>query len=547
MKKLLLIYFLIAGYFSFSQQVHEVLNHELISVTEKKLYKKKSNFHTSVRPFYHHEIQKEFNLDSTNNLLKKENRAYLTGDTWWAKTVRWGENKLLDDDLVKNKLGVLNFRLNPIVNFSAGTESISKTSTWRNTRGFDINGAIGEKFSFNTAFVETQAQFSPQITNYIIGAYQVPGQGRFKPFKDETAVDYGFSRAIMIYKPNETFTFQFGHGKNFLGDGYRSLLLSDNAFNYPFLKIETNFWNIKYVNIYAQLNHMGFVDGGADRLFDRKYMAAQYLSWNINKRLNFSLFEMVTWRSLPTRDFDANYLNPIIFLRPVEFQNGSKDKVMIGATTKYKLMNNLSLYGQLIVDDLKISEFKNGTKWWGNKYGIQLGLKSFDVFKIRGLSAQFEYNIARPYTYSHSDSITAYTQLNQPLAHPLGANFEEGVAFIRYNHKRHYLQIKGLKAVFGLDTGNINHGQDIFYSYNTNRLQVEGDLGDFGHETLQGLKTSLTIFEAKYSYMINPSSNLMLEIGITNRSYSNALTSNKTRHIFFGIKTSLSNFYYDFL
>jgi hypothetical protein len=220
---------------------------------------------------------------------------------------------------------------------------------------------------------------------------------------------------------------------------------------------------------------------------------------------------------------------------------------MIGATTKYKLLNNLSIYGQLIIDDLKISEFKNGTKWWGNKYGVQLGLKAFDVFKIRGLSAQIEYNMARPYTYSHSDSITAYTQLNQPLAHPLGANFEEGVAFIRYNHKRHYLQLKGMKAVFGLDTGNINHGQDIFYSYNTNRLQVEGEFGDFGHETLQGLKTTLTIFEAKYSYMLNPSSKLMLEIGITNRTYSNALNTNKSQHVFFGIKTSLSNFYYDFL
>ncbi|MFT6717601.1 MAG: hypothetical protein ACJA0Q_002258, partial [Saprospiraceae bacterium] len=335
------------------------------------------------------------------------------------------------------------------------------------------------------------------------------------------------------------------------GDGYRSLLLSDNAFNYPFLKIETTFWNIKYVNLIAQFNHLGFISA-EDKLFDKKWMAAQYLSWNITKRFNISLYESVTWRALPTRNFDINYLNPVAFLRPIEFQNGSKDAVLLGLTSKFKLMNNVSIYGQLIIDDLRISEFKNGTNWWGNKYGIQAGIKAFDVFTLKGLSFQAEFNMARPYTYSHSDSITSYTHLNEALAHPLGANFKEGLAFLRYNHKRHFIELRMSQAGFGADTANINHGQNIFLSYNTNRYDTDGDVdlgegGDFNHKTLQGLKTTLTILEAKYAYMLNPSSNLMLEIGIKDRMYINSQVENKTRLVFIGIRTSLSNFYYDFL
>lgn len=43
------------------------------------------------------------------------------------------------------------------------------------------------------------------------------------------------------YALKKHFTFQTGHDRNFIGDGYRSLILSDNATPYPFLKIVTDF------------------------------------------------------------------------------------------------------------------------------------------------------------------------------------------------------------------------------------------------------------------------------------------------------------------
>jgi hypothetical protein len=545
-KKTLVIVLIVLGNYSYSQQVHTPINHEVNSVIEKNLYRIESDFHTSVRPFYHHEVQQVYNLDSVENTLKDKNRIYLLGNSWWAKSILWSEKKLLNDNFIKTSKGVVDIRVNPIFHLSRGTERINQDKTWQNTRGFWLEGNIGKKFSFNSSFYESQGLFLPYQNAYMDQTYIVPGQGRSKAFKDGPAVDWGFAIGSIVYKANKIFTFQFGHDKNFLGDGYRSLLLSDNSTTYPFLKIETTFWKIKYVNIYAQLNHYGF-DGSADRLFDQKYFSAQYLSWNIIKRWNFSLFEVVNWRALPGRNLDANYINPIIFLRPVEYQNGSKDGVLIGATTKFKINNKISLYGQLVIDDLKIAEFKNGTNWWGNKYAIQGGIKMFDVFTLPGLSMQVEYNTARPYTYSHSDSVNAYAHLNQALAHPLGANFNELVGFLRYNYKRHFVQIRYSQAVFGLDTANINHGQNIFYSYNTNKVDIEGEDGDFGHKTLQGLKTTLTIIDAKYSFLINPSSNLFFDLGLTNRQYVNDLTNVKTNYIYFGVRTSLSNFYNDFL
>ena len=46
------------------------------------------------------------------------------------------------------------------------------------------------------------------------------------------------------------------------------------------------------------------------------------------------------------------YLNPLIFLRPLEFALGSPDNAFIGITGKYKLYKNGFIYGQLGLDDL---------------------------------------------------------------------------------------------------------------------------------------------------------------------------------------------------
>ena len=59
------------------------------------------------------------------------------------------------------------------------------------------------------------------------------GIGRSKPFKT-----YGHDAAIasgyVSFSPVKDANLQFGHGRHFFGNGYRSLLLSDYAPDYPY-------------------------------------------------------------------------------------------------------------------------------------------------------------------------------------------------------------------------------------------------------------------------------------------------------------------------
>ena len=227
-------------------------------------------------------------------------------------------------------------------------------------------------------------------------------------------LDFNVSVAL-----NKYILFSAGKGKNFFGDGYRSLLLSDFAPSYPYIRIESEFWNVKYVNLYSM--HEDHYNGSKNK----KFSSAHILSWNITKGINLSIFESVVWAgkdSLEQRNFDVNYLNPIIFFRPVEYSIGSADNSFLGANLKVRIFKKHIFYGQLILDEFLLKELKSGDGWWANKYGFQFGYKVFDLFNVQGLGAQIEYNEVRPFTYSHVSSLQNYGHMNQSLAHPLESN-----------------------------------------------------------------------------------------------------------------------------
>ena len=529
-----------------AQQLYYPLDHDENAFIEMYLNKTSSNSHTSIKPYFFNDVLTEVNMDSIDSTVTDTNRLYLLPTSKLAKFMRWSENKLMDEDLVFIDSGGLKLRANLLLGLQVGRDGNEEENYWQNTRGYWLSGQVGEKAFFESAFYETQANLLPYINDYARQGYVLPGQGRYKPFKEGAGADWAFASGAFGYRANKHFTAYLGHGKNFIGDGYRSLLLSDNSFNYPYFKLETNVWNIKYVNLWAQLSHIGFYPGAAgDRNWTQKYLAVHYLSWNVTKKLNFGLYESISWLK-EDKGFDWQYMNPVIFMRPVEWQNGSADNVLLGANSKFKINDKFTLYGQVVLDDLNFAKLKEASGYWGNKYGGQIGVKAYNIANIYGLSAQLEYNVAKPFTYTHFDSTNAHTHMNEPIAHPLGANFQEAVGFIRYKYKRHKLTLKAVWSEAGKDTMNVNHGGNIFLSYNTNKIDPDGD-GEFTGNTLgQGDLNKLNYFDFRYAFMINPRARLYLEFGYRDRVLSRqTLDRSETRFIFVGLRTTLNNFYYD--
>ena len=384
----------------------------------------------------------------------------------------------------------------------------------------------------------------------------IPGMGyAYVSKNDSLHPQYAtqYFAGYISYSPNKIFNFQAGRDKHFWGDGYRSLFLSDVAAPYPYLKITTNVWKLSYVNLFTIMKD-ATNPSGFKKDWLTKYATFHHLSWNATKRINIGLFESIVWQgsdSTRHRGYDVNYLNPIMFFRPTEYSLGSSDNAFVGLDFKIKAFKKQQFYGQLLLDeflskevvaDLKhtiLSDTSSKWGWWANKQGYQIGFKSFDLFRIKNLNFQTEFNYVRPFTYSHGSVQQNYGHMNQPLAHPLGANFMESATFLNYRFKRLFIEAKVMYAVYGDDSPGSDFGKNIFISY-VNRA------GDYNHYTTQGFRTNLMTTSLRGAYILDTRMNLKIELGVANRTIQTASLSKQNPYVFIGIKTDLGNLYDDY-
>ena len=235
---------------------------------------------------------------------------------------------------------------------------------------------------------------------------------------------------------------------------------------------------------------------------------------NVTRWLNIGLFEAVSFGR--KNHFDFSYMNPIIFLRVAEQQNGSFDNAIVGWDFKANIARKAQLYGQLMLDEFFLKELRAGNGWWGNKFGLQVGGKYIDLFTIDNFDVQAEINLVRPFSYSHLDTIGNYTHYNQPLAHPLGANFQEWIGIARYQpHPKMLIQAKAFYAMQGKDTvGTLtSFGSNIFLP-NISPYRTK----EFGYELGSGIRTKTMLASLLLSYEWKP--NLFFEINTVFRKQS---------------------------
>lgn len=523
---LFLVFFLIK--FASAQTQNDLpLNRFLVQQHEAS-FDSLGKSHSSVKPF---KIK-----DLSQNKLKG-----IDPPQGWFYTKYLGR-KLFSDHFLEKKGEDYTLQLDPLFNFSGGSDFENNQTIWQNSRGLRLQGDIGKKVSFESLFYENQAVYLNYLDSFIHQNNVAPGRGRVRKFGSD-GWDYAWATGYVSYSPSKFFNFQLGHGKNFIGDGYRSLLLSDNASATPFFKITTDVGPIKYINIFTEFQDFRTSNLAVDSIYTKKKASIHYLDWAIGKRFNLGIFEAVVWRNSDStgfRGFDINYWNPVIFLRPVEFSIGSPDNVLIGLNLKYKITNQFSIYGQIILDELKIKEFLSDAGWWGNKHGFQIGLKHHDFLKIKNLYFLTEFNWVRPYTYSQRSSRQSYAHNNQPLAHPLGANFWEISSILNYQWKRFNFDAKFVYAEFGLDVDSINWGKNIDLPFSKNRPF------EYGNRVGQGLKTQQYFFNLKTAFLMNPKTNMRLELNLGYRDFKNDLSSENNLYFSFGFKTALSNVYKDF-
>ncbi|CAD5272034.1 MULTISPECIES: hypothetical protein [unclassified Imperialibacter] len=431
----------------------------------------------------------------------------------------------------------IDLHVSPVFQFDVGHDPNSPSTPFINTRGIVVRGRIDEKLGFYTYLTENQAVFPAYTQRWIDRWHVVPNEGFWKRF-GEAGTDYITANGYLTFSPTKHIQLQAGHDKLFVGNGMRSMFLSDFSNNYFFLRFNAKIWKFNYTNVIARLKADVFYynDGLlGTKEFPNKNLVMHQLNWQVTKNFNVGLFEAVMFSpedSLRTGSFDPNYLNPFIFYRGLEQQLGSPDNVLVGFDAKWNFARHFSAYGQFLLDELSFTNLKNKTGWWSNKYAYQLGLKWVDVGNISNLDLQLEHNYARPYTYAHQSSYTSFTHYRQPLANPLGANFKEWVAVLRYQPiGKLQLTARAMLASQGEDILASNWGRNPLLPYAT----FEREFGNF---TGQGVATKINLVGLQASYQLLH--NLFIDARFIYRKEQQESISLRNNDQFFGFGIRLN-------
>ncbi len=468
--------------------------------------------HTSARPYTRSAIAHlgERLLASPSGLSAADqfNAQYLAKDNWMfsplGDSLNQNQQPFLkylfrnQTDLYSVRTKDFSFRLNPVLLLQAGKDGGENSRDglrYVNTRGVSFEGLIDERLGFYGFLTDNQEAVPGWVYQRTIrdsnpGSPVAPHEGYTKLFKDKAdQYDFFTARGGITYAATKHINVQFAHDRNFIGNGYRSLILSDYSAPYFFLKLNTRVWKFNYQNIFAELNARRSFSG-RDSLFPKKYLALHHLSLDVTNNFNIGVFESEVSGGRG-RGLELQYLNPLIFYRAIEQNVGSTDNALLGLDFKWNIKHRAQLYGQLVLDEFKLSEITAGNGWWANKQAVQLGGKYLDVAGVSNLDLQLEFNYIRPFTYQHENEYTNYQHYQQPLAHPMGANVTEVLGVLSYQPlprlslvAKAFYSVQGLDALPSTPTALNNNGGNVLLSYNTRAME-------YGYRTGNGDKNRL--------------------------------------------------------
>ena len=380
-------------------------------------------FHCPLGRFYDLDMQQLTLKDSVEKLslvkpvLFPENKI----DTIYKEKIfSWLDTHFFEDDFLKFASKKYSLTVNPILDLELYYQKDLEDGKkyFLNTRGFEAFGRLGKRIFFKTEFYENQSRFLP-FRAFVIKSRNsiVPSCGYAKPFETD-GLDYAVSISSISFDVNRNFKLSFGNDRNFIGSGYRSVILSDLTFPYPYLRMDFNYKKFYYYALGSYL-HDGLFSYYNYMITDYKYAVYHILGYKPLKNLEIALVESNIWCK-------------------------NDNSFALGYDINYGLFDRIKFYTQGNYQGKHVdinSEEKQ-------LFSFNCGVHFFDFlsFLVDGLNshAQFEYTVSR---YDKNNSKVSFWSYCYPLTTPFVMDKNSGaeaVCFVDFEYKRAAVDVKYL-------------------------------------------------------------------------------------------------------
>jgi hypothetical protein len=517
-----MIFLLSAFFFLFfspgmlNSQVYLPLQNEVNSQIESQLFSHQINFSTFLKPY-------SFNGFTSCGLLSDSIFYRKKGKSWLIR-------KLFYEPLIQvDSIRKFSISADPLFNFSYGHMNDDSRPYYHNIRGALLYGNLKQKLFFESSVLECQSRFPMYLSDFIFSSDVVPGMGQGRRF-GKGGFDYSIAHGFLEFAVSSRFQISLGTGKLFAGDGYRSLLLSDVSFNYPYLHINYNLKQWHFSKIFA-VTMSDTLPLDAYGVRTKRLSSFDIISYTPASFFEVSLFDAFVYHYPNLKksiSLDPAYFNPVIFSNLLS--NDSTFASLAGINIRLNIFRNVCLYHQIAISNPHYLGISN------RRLAVQTGIKFYNFLTINNLYLQAEYNWSGRDTYVSSDSLLNYSNYNQPLAHPLGNNFREEILRGSYRYRRFDFGCQYTWSEYGSKNISKLPKKSRFVS----EIQYNNPF------ISQGPHAVVHYYAANISYIINFHSNRKIEAGFVKRTANYDSGKIDSEIFYFSFKTDLYNFYPDF-
>jgi len=232
------------------------------------------------------------------------------------------------------------------------------------------------------------------------------------------------------------------------------VILSAEPLAYPFATIQTSYRGFRFQSIQGAL--VPFDPSRRDSLVPYKRLAAHRFEWDLTPSTTIAFTEMVVYAR---RFLELGYLLPVNIFWSEEHNQGDRDNVLMALEGRWRNFKGWEIYGTFLWDELNWLELLK--PWWGNKFIFQGGL--WYVASSARWDLGGEFTLARPWVFTHDDSLLSFTSGGHPLGYRFGPNSRHFVIF--------YDRWLGSRGLWHLEVSRLDKGSGLG-SYETDNYDL---------------------------------------------------------------------------